>query len=79
MLIQFTTSVSGANFDYEFDEKVELREDIALGFVKAGQAVPVRDEREMAVAGPSETAVSQPRVRGIRKRTLRNLGGLLQG
>lgn len=78
MRIQFTDSVAGARFAYRTGEKVILRDDIARGFIKCGQAVRIdEDEVETAVAGPVETTAR--RTGGSRRRTLKNLGGLLPG
>ncbi len=61
MLIQFTTSVAGANFAYRNKQKVDLRVDLARSFIKAGQAVAISDGIEEAVAGAPERAVSRGR------------------
>ena len=66
MLIQFTTSVAGANFAYRTKQKVDLRVDLARSFIKAGQAVAVSDGVEEAVVAAPERAVSRRgRRRGI--------------
>lgn len=76
MRIQFTDSVAGARFAYRCGEKADLRIDIARAFVKAGQAVPIADEPETAVANAVETTAKRT---GGKRRTIRNLGGLLPG
>lgn len=69
MKILFTESVAGVNFAYRPGEEFDLRDDIALGFLRANQAIPVREaERESAIVGIREKAV-----RGIR-RTRKALG-----
>lgn len=71
MRIQFTTSVAGANFAYRRKQKVDLRVDLARGFIKAGQAVEIAGDVEEAVVHAPEKAVSRRRRRGGM------LGGLL--
>ena len=61
MMIQFTTSVAGANFAYRNKQKVDLRIDLARTFIKSGQAVAISDGIEEAVAGAPEQAVSRRR------------------
>lgn len=76
MRIQFTTGVAGARFAYEPGDEVELPAKDALPFVRAGQATVLRDgDVERAVEAPAETAAR----RGGKRRTLKNLGGLLPG
>jgi hypothetical protein len=73
MKIKFTDSVAGANFAYRKNQVVDLRIDLARGFVKAGQAVEFvdADQVEAAVSVAPETASRRPR--------RRVLGGLLNG
>lgn len=78
MKIKFTDSVAGANFAYRRGQVVDLRVDLALGFVKAGQAVrhedppaPLPEQVETAVAAAPENAAA-----GKRGRRKGVLGGL---
>lgn len=64
MRIKFITSVAGARFSYDYDEEVELPPEVAREFLKAGQAVVVREDGvERAVASAPERAVKAVRKR----------------
>lgn len=82
MKIRFLDSVAGASFAYRRNQVVDLRIDLARGFIKAGQAVEHVDPEEARVE-PVETATAaapEAAARGGRPRkprNLRNLGGLL--
>lgn len=84
MWIKFLDSVAGLNFAYRQGQEVDLRVDIAKGFVNAGQARRMSAAEtaaatgarvEYAVGAAAETAAT--RAPGARRRTLKNLGGLL--
>ena len=72
MWIQFTTSVAGARFAYRNKQQVDLRVDLARGFIRAGQAVAIEAPIEEAVASAPEQAV-------VRRGKKRGLGGLFRG
>jgi hypothetical protein len=79
MKIRFITSVAGANFAYRPKQVIDLRIDLARGFIKAGVAVEHVEERETATVTAPETATARVETgapRG-RRRSIRNLGGLL--
>lgn len=76
MRIEFIAGVAGARFSYEPGEKVDLRDDLALSFVRQGVAKPDLDGVELAIAPAPENAAKRV---GVRRRTIRNLAGLLPG
>jgi hypothetical protein len=66
MRIRFTVGVAGARFDYAPEEVVDLRADIAKGFIRQGVAVPADAPIETAVTAAPETAARRPqRRRGL--------------
>lgn len=75
MKIEFTTGVAGARFAYEPGEQVDLPIDQARAFIKARQAVQVVEPLPLEAA--AKTAPETASGRGGRRRTLKNLGGLL--
>ncbi len=83
MRIQFTDSVAGARFAYRIGEKVTLDDDVARDFIKSRQAIELKDEvpvREALVEAAVAAAPEQAVTRGARRRkSIRNLGGLLPG
>lgn len=77
MWIKFTDSVAGDRFAYRRGQRIDLRVDIAKGFIKAGQAEALSaEEIELAVGGAVETAARRP-AGPARRRSFRNLGGLI--
>lgn len=78
MKIRFLTSVAGVNFSYRPKKEYDLPEHIARDFIRAGQAVEVREdaaaartaaqEIETAVAPAPEQAVSRGNGKAGRRR-----------
>lgn len=73
MKIKFVDSVAGVNFAYRMGQVADLRVDVAREFLDARQAVIVPDDEEQAVAAAPENTAR----RTGRRRSVRNLGGLL--
>ena len=58
MKIKFRTSCAGNRFGFTAGKEYELEDDFALGFVKAGYAVPVVESRVEAAIAPDAERVA---------------------
>jgi hypothetical protein len=69
MRVKFRMSVAGHKFGFASGREVDLDDDFALGFVKAGLADPVEDRViEAAVAPEAERVAVLPSPKRAKKR-----------
>lgn len=83
MKIQFLTSVAGERFAYRAKQVVDLRVDLAKGFIKAGQAVEVRAPESAPAPLPAQvetaTVAASENAAAGRRGKRKGFGGLIRG